>query len=80
MIGRCIGDIVNEVLLVCVGQFRGFIMGYFREDQGGKRGCSAGGGGSMFGQDGSTVGNAGAVFWQDLAFNTLNARSSYYLL
>ena len=49
MIGRCVGDIMNEVLLVRVGQFCGFIMGYFWEDQGSKRGCSAGGGGSMFG-------------------------------
>ena len=34
----------------------------------------------MFGQDGGTVGNAGAIFWKESAINTMNARSSYYLL
>ena len=71
---------MNKVLLVCVGQLRGFIMGYFWKDQRGKRGCSAGGGGSMFGQDGSTVGNAGAVFWKQSAIDMLNARLGCYSL
>jgi len=50
-------------------------VGYLRKDQGGERGCCAGGGGRVFGQDGGTIGYAGAVGGQsELRVKGLDAR------
>lgn len=49
VVGRCVGDVVDEVLIVGVGQLLGLVVGYLGEDDGGETGGGAGGGGGVFG-------------------------------
>ena len=50
---------MDEVLVVRVGEFLGFVMVYLREDEGGEGGGLGGGGGGVFGEDRGSVGDAG---------------------
>ena len=52
---------MNVVLVVGIGEFLGFVVGDFREDEGGEAGSCRGGGCRVLGQNGSAVGYAGAV-------------------
>jgi len=51
---------VDVVLVVGVGEFLGFGVVDFGEDEGGEGGGLRGGGGGVFGEDGGAVGDAGA--------------------
>jgi len=53
-----VGDVVDEVLVVRVGQFLGFVVIDFGEDEGGEGGGLGGGGGGVFGEDGGSIGDA----------------------
>lgn len=56
-----VGDVVDEVLVVGVGELlRGAVVD-FGEDEGGEGGGLGGGRGGVFGEDGGAVGDAGAV-------------------
>lgn len=60
--GGVVGDVVDEVLVVGVGEFLGAVAVVdFGEDEGGEGGGLGGGGGGVFGEDGGPVGDAGAV-------------------
>lgn len=58
MVRRGVGDVVDEVLVVRVGEFLGFVVIDFGEDEGGEGGGLGGGGGGVFGEDGGSVGDA----------------------
>ena len=66
MIGGGVGDIVDVVLVVNVGELLRFVVGYFGKDEGREAGGAAGGRGGVFSEDGGTVGYAGAVESEDL--------------
>lgn len=53
-----VGDVVDEVLVVRVGEFLGFVVLDFGKDEGGEGGSLGGGGGGVFGEDGGSVGDA----------------------
>jgi len=55
-----VGDVVDEVLVVRVGEFLGLVVLDFGEDEGGEGGGLGGGGGGVLGEDGDSVGDAGA--------------------
>jgi len=58
--GGRVGDVVDVVLVVGVGEFLGFGVVDLGEDEGGEGGGLRGGGGGVFGEDGGAVGDAGA--------------------
>lgn len=61
VVRRAVGDVVDEVLVVGVGQLlRGAVVD-FGEDEGGEGGGLGGGRGGVFREDGGAVGDAGAV-------------------
>ncbi len=47
--GRGIGDVVDKILVVGVGEFLRGVVRKFGEDEGGQRGGVGGGGGGVFG-------------------------------
>ena len=49
MVGGSVGNIVDVVLVVGVGQLLGFVVVYLWEDERGEGGCLGGGGGGVFG-------------------------------
>lgn len=60
VLGGRVGDVVDVVLVVGVGELLGFGVVDFGEDEGGEGGGVRGGGGGMFAEDGGAVGDAGA--------------------
>lgn len=56
-----VGDVVDVVLVVGVGELLRLVVRNFGEDERGETGGCGGGGGGVFGKDGGAVGYAGTV-------------------
>lgn len=61
VIGGRVGDVVDVVLIMGIGQFLWLVVRYFWEYQRGKTGCLRGGRGGVFSQNSGAISYAGAA-------------------